>query len=71
MSRELLREHVLGPGWNTAALAKHDAAIQNFLVARYDHERKALTDAGLAKAVAAYQAACRTFERDYRVEEAA
>lgn len=56
---------------NTDCLRAHDTAIQAYLVARYDHERKALPDAGLAKAVAAYQAACRTFERDYKVEDAA
>lgn len=71
MDRELLREHVLGPDWNADAIAKHDIAIQNFLVSRYDHERGTLNDAGLKAATAEYLRKCREFEAAYRMEDAA
>lgn len=56
---------------NAPCLRQHDIAIQNFLVARYDHERGTLNDAGLKAAAAEYLRKCREFEAAYRMEDAA
>lgn len=55
---------------NTSALAKHDQAIQTFLIARYDFDRHHIGTEELREATVAYQRACREFEREYRVEDA-